>query len=107
MDVCAYLAARKEDDVLVDLREKRLYDFGTIPGAIHIPIENIRQLYGLPRARDVYVFCQAGEISGEIAELLSDAGYNACNLTGGYREYLRHKIAEDHTMQEGQNHADQ
>jgi rhodanese-related sulfurtransferase len=35
------------------------------------------------------VFCQSGEISEEIVELLSDAGYTAYNLTGGYREYFR------------------
>lgn len=94
MDICEYMANRSEDDLLIDVREKLLYDFGTLPGAIHIPLENIRKLYQLPKERKVYVFCQAGEISGEMAELLSDAGYDACNLTGGYREYLRRQMTE-------------
>ena len=89
MDICEYLAARKESDVLVDVRDKALFDFGTIEGAINIPINEIKKLYELPKERNIYLFCQAGDISGEMAELLSDAGYNACNLTGGYRKYLR------------------
>lgn len=89
MDICEYLAARKESDILVDVREKALFEFGSIPGAVSIPIDNVKELYDLPVDRDVYVFCQAGDVSGEIAELLTDLGYNACNLTGGYRKYLR------------------
>ena len=87
--ICEYLKCHSENDVTVDLRDKTLYKFGTLPGAINIPVENIRELYRLPKDKDIYVFCQAGEISGEMAQLLSDAGYNAFNLTGGYREYLR------------------
>ena len=89
MDICEYLAVRKGDDVLVDVREKALFDFGTIEGAVNIPINEIKKLYSLPKERDIYLFCQAGDVSGEMAELLSDAGFNACNLTGGYRKYLR------------------
>ena len=89
MDICEYLATRKKDDVLVDVRDKAFFDFGTIEGAVNIPINDIKKLYELPKERNIYLFCQAGDISGEMAELLSDAGYNACNLTGGYRKYLR------------------
>lgn len=94
MDICEYLENRSDNDLLIDIREKRMYGFGTIPGAINIPIDDIRQLYRLPKESDIYVFCQAGEISGEIAELLSDLGYNACNLTGGYRKYLLRQMEE-------------
>ena len=85
----------RENTILIDTREKQLYEFGTIPGAIHIPLDNIRQLYHLPHGQDIYVFCQAGELSREMVELLSDAGYHACNLAGGYREYLRTQMTEE------------
>ena len=94
LDICTYAANRCDGDVLVDIREKLLYSYGTIPGAINIPLDDIRQLYQLPKERDIYVFCQAGEISQEFAELLRDAGYNACHLSGGYREYFRKEIVE-------------
>lgn len=92
--ICDYIKNRSEtdDDILVDIREKLMYEFGSLPGAVNIPIDDIRLLYRLPKNKTVYVFCQAGEISGEIAEFLSDAGYTAYNLTGGYREYLRNNI---------------
>lgn len=91
-DICKYMANRSENDLLIDIRDETSYRLGTIPGAINIPIRQIRQLYALPKGRDIYVFCQTGEVSGEIAELLSDAGCSAWNLTGGYRKYLRNQM---------------
>ena len=94
ISICEYLKIRSADDILIDVREKLMYEFGTVPGAVNIPVESIRELYRLPKEHNIYVFCQAGEISAEIVQLLSDAGYHAFNLTGGYREYLRSEIAE-------------
>lgn len=94
MNICDYMKNRLESDILVDIRDSTMFGFGSISGAVNIPVENVKELYKLPKERDIYLFCQAGEISGEIAELLSDAGYNACNLTGGYREYLRQQMLE-------------
>ena len=92
MDILDYIEIRSDDDILVDLRSKIMYEFGTIPGAVNIPIECITELYQLPKDKNIYLFCQVGKISGEFAELLSDNGYNACNLVGGYREYLRDSL---------------
>ncbi len=92
-DIWEYLKNRRDEDILVDLRSETMYAFGTIPGAINIPVERIRELYDLPKEKRICLFCQVGEISGQFAELLSDAGYDACNLTGGYREYLRQSLA--------------
>ena len=94
MNICDYMKNRLESDILVDIRDSTMFGFGSISGAVNIPVDNIKELYKLPKERNIYLFCQAGEISGEIAELLSDAGYNACNLTGGYREYLRQQMLE-------------
>lgn len=79
--------------VLVDARDPEMYARGTIPGALNIPLDSIRQLYHLPKDKNIYIFCQTGEVSREMAELLSDAGYQAWNLTGGYREYWRGRLA--------------
>lgn len=95
MDICEYIKIRSKEDILIDLRERLMFEFGTVPGAVNIPLESIKELYRLPKDQNIYVFCQTGEISAEIVELLSDAGYNAFNLIGGYREYLRWKIAAE------------
>lgn len=94
IDICEYVANRCENDLIIDIREKWLFELGTISEAVNIPIQNIRQLYHLPKDKKIYVFCQVGEISGEIVELLDDAGYHAYNLAGGYRKYLRSQISE-------------
>ena len=92
IDICQYINNRLDDEILIDIREELMFNYGSIPGAINIPIDKIKKLYQLPKEKKIYVFCQAGEISREIAELLSDAGYNAYHLSGGYREYLRATI---------------
>lgn len=78
-----------EADILVDLRDEYTYSTGTLPGAINIPLNSLSKLYSLPKDKKICVFCQAGEISVEIVELLLDAGYDACHIIGGYRSYLR------------------
>ena len=94
MNIWDYMKNRSEGDILVDIRDRTMFGFGTVPGAVNIPVDNIKELYSLPRDKEIYIFCQSGEISGEIAELLSDSGCNVCNLTGGYREYLRQQMLE-------------
>ena len=94
IDICEYMGRRNERDLIIDVRDKTLFMLGTIQGAINIPLDNIGELYSLPKDRDIYVFCQQGEFSGEVVELLTDAGYNAFNLTGGYRQYIRYVMSK-------------
>lgn len=77
------------DISLVDIRPKEVYACGTIPGAVNIPAAQPQNLYDLPADKKVYIFCQSGEISGEYAELLCDAGYDAYHLPVGYLGYLK------------------
>lgn len=89
LDICDYIKRRKTDDILIDVRDKIAFGHGSISGAINIPLDNIQSLYQLPPSRKIYVFCQKGEFSKQVAELLRDAGYDAYNLTGGYAKYLK------------------
>ena len=95
IDICEYMERRKEGDLLLDVRDKIYFNHGTIEGAINVPVEHIKELYALPKNKDIYVFCQTGDYSGEVVELLTDAGYNAYNLTGGYIKYLRQIFADN------------
>lgn len=89
VDIVSFSQNIPPDAVVVDLRNAISFQMGTIPGARNIPIDNLGALYELPMDKKIYVFCQSGEVSGEIVELLLDAGYQAYDLTGGFREYLR------------------
>ena len=74
---------------LVDLRndDERLAQ-GEIEGSRNVPLSKIGTgLTGLPEDKPVYVYCNAGDFSGEVAELLSDRGYEAYNVVGGFRAY--------------------
>lgn len=95
LNINTYLRHRFDNDLLVDVRDALTFDCGSIPGAVNIPLADIRRLYQLPRDKKICVFCQSGEISRDMAELLLDAGYDAYHLSGGYRDYLRAQIAKE------------
>lgn len=80
------------DGIMVDLREKTAFSFGTIDNAVSIPLNDIKKLYDLPKNQKICVFCQSGELSQEIAELLLDAEYDAYHLVGGYRAYIKQSL---------------
>ena len=79
---------KQDDDILIDLRDNTVFSFGTLTGAVNIPMNDIEKLYALPKHKRIVLFCQQGDYSAEIAELLSDNDYNVADLTGGYREWL-------------------
>ena len=89
IDICKYINIRSKDDILIDVRDNIAYSHGTIPNAINIPLNNIQELYNLPRNNRIYVFCQIDEFSRQVVELLCDAGYDAYDLAGGYNKYLK------------------
>lgn len=79
---------KAEDDILVDLRDKQLFRDETLPGAINIPMNEISALYSLPKNKRIVLFCQHGDYSKEIAQLLSDNGYDTADLAGGWLKWL-------------------
>lgn len=75
---------------IIDVRKKEDYMKKSLPGAIHIPIEEFQNsVPELTRSKPVYVLCYTGEKSEAVVERLCDAGYDAANIDGGYRAYLR------------------
>ena len=81
-----------DQDILVDLRDRTVFNFGTIPGAVNIPVDEIDKLYLLPQSKRIVLFCQKGEISSDIADLLDENGFKTAELLGGYREYLKNNM---------------
>jgi NADPH-dependent 2,4-dienoyl-CoA reductase/sulfur reductase-like enzyme/rhodanese-related sulfurtransferase len=79
-----------EKDVLIDVRTKaELRQTGTIKGALHIPINEFRKhLSSLDPAKRHIVFCSIG-FRGYIAyRILSQRGFEAVSLSGGFRTLL-------------------
>lgn len=74
----------KEGSFFVDVRPAEASPSSIIPGAIHIPLEDLRHKFmELPKDKTIYLFCAIG-LRGYVAErILKQNGYIAKNLDGG------------------------
>ena len=71
---------------LLDVRTRDEFAAGTIPGALNIPIDELRnRLDELPADRPVIIFCRVGQRGYLAARILMANGHSDCaNLSGGY-----------------------
>lgn len=72
--------------LLLDVRSPSEFASGTLPGAINIPLESLRQrISELPRDRDIVTFCQIGQRGYVAYRILRQLGFaQVQNLAGGY-----------------------
>ncbi|XP_029176921.1 thiosulfate sulfurtransferase/rhodanese-like domain-containing protein 3 isoform X2 [Nylanderia fulva] len=105
VDYKQLLEAQKDDDVLiVDVREHaEINETGKLPGSIHIPMDNVRQIflnlseeefeerYSRPKpSKDTKIIfsCRSGKRSGAVQEAMQKLGYTrAYNYTGGWLDW--------------------
>lgn len=77
-----------EDAILVDVRSTGEHAKGAIPGAVHIPIEELRErLDELPAERPVVNYCQVGMRGYLATRVMLQSGRSAANVSGGYKTY--------------------
>jgi len=70
--------------MLVDVREKSEWDAGHAPRAKHHPLGQLPgSMARLPEERTIVVVCRSGNRSARATKLLTKAGLDAVNLTGG------------------------
>ena len=73
---------------LLDVRTPREYASGHIPGAVSIPVDELRDRLGdLPRDRGIAVYCQVGQRGYLATRILLQAGLTAMNIGGGFKTY--------------------
>jgi peroxiredoxin family protein/rhodanese-related sulfurtransferase/TusA-related sulfurtransferase len=77
-----------DDQFLLDVRTQPEFAAGTIPGALSIPLDELRgRLDELPKEKEILVFCQVG-LRGYLAcRILAQHGFRCRNLTGGYKTF--------------------
>jgi NADPH-dependent 2,4-dienoyl-CoA reductase/sulfur reductase-like enzyme/rhodanese-related sulfurtransferase len=76
----------KDEGLLVDVRRHDEFKAGHIPGAINLPVDDLRKRLGeLPRDKDIYIYCEAG-LRGYLAQrIMRQHGIERVrNLSGGY-----------------------
>jgi rhodanese-related sulfurtransferase/TusA-related sulfurtransferase len=72
----------------LDVRHPEELAVGMIPGALNIPLNELRERVGeLPRDKKLVVNCAGGQRSYYAVRALRQLGFDAYNLTGGYRTY--------------------
>lgn len=83
-----------EGAFLLDVREPAEVAGGTIPGAVNIPLGDLRDRLGeVPKDRPIVVFCKVGQRGYFAERILVQRGYDVCNLSGGYTTWLAYKKA--------------
>jgi len=74
--------------LLLDVREPAEVKKGQLHEAIPIPLSQLRDRYEeLPRDREIWVYCEAGQRSYYANRFLTQKGYQVRNLPGGYKTY--------------------
>lgn len=69
---------------LLDVRYVSEYQYDMLPGAVNIPLSEIRNAFGaLDMDREYVVYCQSGRRSAAAAFLLAQRGYHVYLLQGG------------------------
>ncbi|WP_221075118.1 FAD-dependent oxidoreductase [Agarivorans aestuarii] len=79
-----------EQQIILDVRNPgELEKLGAIPGAINIPVDQLRErINELPKDKEILVYCMVG-LRGNVAyRQLLNHGFKAKNLTGGYKTWL-------------------
>lgn len=82
--------ALQEDEnvILLDSRTAEEYARGHIEGAYNIPVDELRGRFNeLDSQKKIYVNCQSGMRSYIACRMLEAHGFEAYNLSGGYRFY--------------------
>ncbi len=73
---------------LVDVRTADEFARGHLPGAINIPVDELRErLNELSTEQPVVVYCQVGQRGYLATRILKQSGYEVRNYSGGYKTY--------------------
>ena len=74
--------------MLLDVRETDEFSRGHLPGAVNLPLSDLRRrVEEVPRGREVWVYCAAGQRAYYAQRLLMQRGLEVKNLSGGFTTY--------------------
>ena len=69
---------------LVDVRADHEWEAGHLPGAVHIPLDELSQRAAeIDKDRPVILYCRGGNRSAMATTALAEAGYDAAKLSEG------------------------
>ena len=97
---------------IIDIRTAERFKNSTIPGAVNwdnfrmdraedtaggpgTPGSLEKLCASVPKDRPVYVLCNTGEHSADLAEYMEEHGWDAYNVKGGFRAYLKAQLTRE------------
>jgi NADPH-dependent 2,4-dienoyl-CoA reductase/sulfur reductase-like enzyme/peroxiredoxin family protein/rhodanese-related sulfurtransferase/TusA-related sulfurtransferase len=82
------IAAAQDNQFILDVRTQEETRAGVIPGAVNIPIDELRErLSELPADREILIYCAQGLRGYLSTRILQQQGYTSRNLSGGYKTW--------------------
>jgi rhodanese-related sulfurtransferase len=77
------------DAFILDVRQPKEFSDGHLGGAVNIPLGDLRgRLEELPRDREIWAYCLVGQRSYFAVRILTQHGFQAKSLSGGYKSFL-------------------
>ncbi len=78
-----------EHNFLLDVRTPEEFGTGSLPGAVNIPLDELRdRIDEVPKDHPVYIFCAVGQRGYLAYRILSQRGFdNVFNLSGGLKTW--------------------
>jgi NADPH-dependent 2,4-dienoyl-CoA reductase/sulfur reductase-like enzyme/rhodanese-related sulfurtransferase len=87
----AYTGAEAQP-LVVDVRMPEEFQAGHIRGAVNRPIDSLRSVSDdLPRDRPIIAYCEVGQRGYLATRILMQRGFDATNLSGGFRTYQAYR----------------
>jgi NADPH-dependent 2,4-dienoyl-CoA reductase/sulfur reductase-like enzyme/rhodanese-related sulfurtransferase len=82
------IAALRGHSTLLDVRDMTEVEKGSIPGAIHIPLNDLRRrISELPTDKEIVAFCASGQRSYNACRILMQHGFTCRNLSGAFKTW--------------------
>lgn len=84
-------AEDRADTLVLDVRTTAEFEAGHVPGAVNIPLDELRERVGeLGATQRIVTCCGVGQRGYLAARILGAAGYDVANLSGGYATHCHH-----------------
>lgn len=93
MEITLQELIKKNNPIIIDIRNENEFLMGTIPTSKNIPairLEVSPEKY-LHKDQTYYIFCNNGKRSKVLSQKLNIQGYKTVNIIGGYLNYLLRK----------------
>ncbi len=84
----AELYERRDELLILDVRENDEWNAGRIEGALHIPMSQVDgRAEEIDPSREIACVCRSGARSARITNMLRSRGYEIHNVEGGMRAW--------------------